>query len=134
MKANLLVATVGLALAASSTLASEAPASRAAVKAEYQQALHAGKLHCNDWYDEMASRPARGTDETRSDVVAQARSYGALRKQLKGPLRDRSYNPYQTEILSWRSDVHTRGEMKESVLKARDQHALRPAGEAAEIG
>jgi len=103
---------------------------RAQVNAEFKQARAAGQLHRNDWSDELASRPAPGTDETRKDVVAQARAYGALRKQLKGPLRDRSYNPYQVEILAWRSDLHTRSEIKSEERMARAEGLLVPAGEA----
>jgi len=120
--AMLALASVGVAHAQAVT--------RAQVTAEYKQARINGQLHRNDWYDELASRPAAGTDETRSDVIAKARSYSALRKQLKGPLRDRSYNPYQTDIFSWRSDLHTRGEIKSEERTARAEGLLVPAGEA----
>ena len=130
MKANLVVATIGLALAASSTLASEAPASRAAVKAEFQQAQHAGKLHCTDYYDELASRPAPGTQTTRPEVVARLKAPRDPR--LVGPLRSGTYNPFGTDLM--RTPIYTRTEIKEDVLRARAQHALHPAGEAAEIG
>jgi hypothetical protein len=103
---------------------------RAQVNAEFKTARAAGQLHRNDWYDELAARPAPGTDETRTDVIAKARAARTARGQLKGPLRDRSYNPWQVEIFTWRSDLYARSEIRNEELTARAEHLLVPAGEA----
>jgi len=127
------IATLVTLAAAGLAHAQGAPAAattRAAVIADFQQARAAGQLHRSDWYDEVAARPTPGSDETRKDVTAQARDARALRAKLPGPLRDRSYNPYQVEILAWRSDLHSRAEIRSEERMARAEGLLVPAGEA----
>ena len=103
---------------------------RAQVTAEFKNARVAGQLHRSDWYDELASRATAGSDETRKDVIGQARTAAKARAKLQGPMRNRNYNVYQTEIFAWRSDLHTRAEIKGEELAARTEHLLVPAGEA----
>jgi hypothetical protein len=129
MKIRLHTIAAVLALAGFGAVNAES-VTRAQVTVEFKQARAAGQLHRNDWYDELAARPAPGSDETRTDVIDQARAARARRAKLKGPLRDRSYNPYQTEIFSWRSDLHTRTEIRSEELAARAEGLLVPAGEA----
>jgi hypothetical protein len=127
MNAKLLfAATMGLALASSLALADEAPSTRAAVIADYQQAAQAGTLHRNDYADELAARPAPGAQLTREQVIT---SLAAPRDpRLVGPLRSRSYNQFGTDLM--RAPIYTRADVKAEVLEARAEHALRPAGEA----
>jgi len=122
----LFTATVGLALASSCALADEAPATRAAVIADYQQAAHNGTLHRTDYDDELAARPAAGSSVGRDQVVAALKAPADPR--LVGPMRSRNYNPYGTEIL--RAPAVSRAEVKSEVLEARAEGTLRPAGEA----
>ena len=127
MNTKLLYATtVGLALASSCALADEAPLSRAGVIAEYQQAARSGKLHRTDWDDELASRPVAGSSVARDQVVAALKAPADPR--LVGPLRNKTYNGYGTEIL--RAPAVSRAEVKSQVLEARADGTLRPAGEA----
>ena len=127
---HILAATMGLALASSLSLAEEAPVTRAAVIADYQQAARAGQLHRNDYADELASRPPQGSSQVaREQVVAQLKSPTDAR--LVGPLRNRTYNPFGTELMQ--DPIYTRAEVKADVLQARSEHALRPAGEAGDL-
>jgi len=127
MNTKLLYATtLGLALASSWALADEAPPSRASVNAEYQQAARSGTLHRTDWDDELASRPAAGSSVARDQVVAALKA--PADPKLVGPLRNKTYNGYGTEIM--RAPAVSRAEVKSQVLDARADGTLRPAGEA----
>jgi hypothetical protein len=130
MNTKLLFATT-MALAAASTcaLADQAPVSRAAVTADTQQAARAGKLHRTDYDDELAARPAPGSQTTRKDVVAKLKAPRDAR--IVGPLRSGSYNPWGTETM--RDPIYARAEVKAEVLEARAEHTLRPAGEAGDL-
>ena len=121
--------SIGLAAASSWALADETPVTRAAVIAEYQQAARAGKLHRTDWDDELAARPASGSQVTREQVVAGLKS--PTDPRLVGPLRSRTYNPFGTELMG--DPVYTRDEVKAAVLQARAENTLRPAGEAGDV-
>jgi hypothetical protein len=130
MNAKFLFATtVGLALASSWALADDAATTRAAVIAETQQAARAGKLHRTDYDDELASRPAPGSNASREEVVATLKARADAR--LVGPLRSRNYNPYGTETM--RAPIYNRADVKADVLEARAAHTLRPAGEAGDL-
>ena len=131
MNAKLLVATtMGLALASSLALADEAPsATRAAVIADYQQAARAGRLHRNDYDDELASRPAPQSQVERTQVLAKLKA--PTDPRLVGPLRSRTYNQYGTELMH--DPIHTRAEVRADVLEARAEHTLRPPGEAGDV-
>ena len=127
MHAKLLfLSTIGLAVASPWALADETPVTRSAVIADYQQAARAGKLHRTDWDDELAARPASGSQITREQVVAGLKS--PTDPRLVGPLRSRTYNPFGTELMG--DPVYTRDEVKAGVLQARAENTLRPAGEA----
>ena len=130
MNAKLLFATtMGLALACSFSLAEESTITRAAVIADYQQAARAGQLHRNDYADELASRPPQGSQVAREEVVAKLKS--PTDPRLVGPLRNRTYNPFGTELMQ--DPIYSRAEVKADVLQARSEHALRPAGEAGDL-
>ena len=107
---------------------------RAEVKAEVMQARAAGQLvpagSLSPEDRTYAQQVAAQSATTRTDVVETARAARSARAKLKGPLRDRTYNPWQTEVFGWRSDLHTRGEVKGEVMNARVEHALVPAGES----
>ena len=130
MNAKLLISTsMGLALASSLALAEEAPITRAAVITDYQQAARAGQLHRNDYADELASRPPQGSHVMRERVVAELKS--PTDPRLVGPLRNRTYNQFGTELMD--NPIYTRAEVKADVLQARSEHALRPAGESDDL-
>jgi len=134
MNAKILYAvTVALAAAGSTcALADEAaPVTRASVIADYQQAARAGTLHRTDWSDELAARPHITEARPRDAVVADMEAAKADRRRLSGPLRDRSYNPYGTEILN--KSTLARDDVKAEVLEARAEGTLRPAGEQDEV-
>ena len=124
----LFATTLGLALASSWALADEGT-TRAAVKADTQQAARAGKLHRTDYDDDLASRPAPGSSVSREQVVAALKTPTDAR--LVGPLRSRNYNPYGTETM--RQPIYNRADVKADVLEARAAHTLRPAGEAGDL-
>ena len=127
MNAKLLFATtMGLALASTLALADDAPVTRAAVIADYQQAAGAGQLHRNDYADELASRPAPESEAARAQVLAALKAPRDPR--LVGPLRNRSYNQFGTDLM--REPIYSRADVKVDVLQARTEHTLRPAGEA----
>ena len=130
MNAKLLyAATLGLALASSLALADEAPITRAAVIADFQQAARAGQLHRNDYADELASRPPLESQVPRAQVLAELMAPRDPR--LVGPLRNRSYNQFGTELM--REPIYSRADVKADVLQARAEHTLRPAGEAGDL-
>jgi hypothetical protein len=131
MNAKFLFATtMGLAFASSLALADEAPTTtRAAVIADYQQAARAGQLHHNEYADELASRPAPGSQVTRAQVLAALKT--ASDPRLVGPLRSRTYNQFGTELM--RGPIYSRADVKADVLEARAEHTLRPAGEAGDL-
>ena len=130
MNAKLLISTMmGVALAGSLARADEAPITRAAVIADYQQAARAGQLHRNDYADELASRPPQGSQVARDQVVAELKS--PTDPRLVGPLRNRTYNQFGTELM--RAPIYSRAEVKADVLEARSEHALRPAGESGDL-
>ena len=130
MNAKLLFATtMGLALASSLALAEEAPVTRAAVIADYQQAARAGQLHRNDYFDELASRPAPESQVPRAQVLAELKAPRDPR--LIGPLLSRNYNQFGTELM--REPIYSRADVKADVLQARAEHTLRPAGEAGDL-
>ena len=118
--------TLGLALASPWAAADGASPSRAAVIAEYQQAVHHGTLHRSDWDDELASRPVAGSSVARDQVIAALKAPRDPR--VLGPLSSKTYNPYGAEIL--RTPSVSRAEVKSEVLEARADGTLRPAGEA----
>lgn len=127
MNAKLLFATtMVLALASALALADEAPITRAAVIADYQQAARAGQLHRNDYADELASRPAPESQVARAEVLAKLTA--PTDPRLVGPLRSRSYNQFGTDLM--REPIYSRADIKADVLQARTEHTLRPAGEA----
>ena len=130
MNAKLLFATtMVLALASSLALADEAPITRAAVIADYQQAARAGQLHRNDYYDELVSRPAPESQVARAQVLAELKAPRDPR--LVGPLLNRNYNQFGTELM--REPIYSRADVKADVLQARIEHTLRPAGEAGDL-
>ena len=127
---NLIAAVLTLASvgAVQAQVFDDAPATRAAVRTDFQKARASGQLHRTDWFDEVASRAPTGSTQTRSDVKAQYQTAVAARQALPGPLKSRNYNPYGAEIL--KPDVATRAEVRSEVLTARAASALQPAGEA----
>jgi hypothetical protein len=122
-------ATMALAVASTCALAQEASVSRAAVIADYQQAARAGKLHRTDYDDELAARPAPGSQATREAVIAKLKAPRDAR--IVGPLRSGTYNPFGTETM--RAPIYARTEVKAEVLEARAEHTLRPAGAAGDL-
>jgi hypothetical protein len=132
MKPRIHVIAAVLTLASASVVqaqvAQDAPATRAAVIADFQKARASGQLHRTDLYDELASRAPAGSTQIRTDVKAQYRTAVVARQALPGPLRSRNYNPYGAEIL--KPTVAMRADVKNEVLAARADHTLQPAGEA----
>jgi hypothetical protein len=130
MNAKFLFATtMGLALASSLALADEAPITRAAVIADYQQAARAGQLHRGEYADELASRAAPGSQVPRAQVLAELKTPRDPR--LIGPLLSRNYNQFGTETM--REPIYSRADVKADVLQARAEHTLRPAGESGDL-
>ena len=124
----LFAAMMGLALVGPVARADEAPVASAAVTADVRNAPGAARLHHTDYDDELAARPAPGPQALRDDVRAALKV--PADRRLVGPLRSKTYNPYGTELM--RESSSSRAEVRSQVLEARAEHALRPAGEAAE--
>ena len=111
----LFAGTVALALVSSLALAQEAqPLSRAQVFAEYSRAAADGTLHRTD-YDDVARGSAAASTRTRADVVA-AMAAARNANTLVGPMRNRTYNAYGTEML--RPSTVTRKEVDTQVAGA----------------
>jgi len=130
MNAKILYAvTVAVAVTGSTCALAgdEAPVTRASVVADYQQAVRAGTVHRTDWDDELAARPNIAEPRSRDAVLADMAAYRADRRRLLGPLRDRSYNSYGTDIFN--KSTLARTDVKAEVLEARTEGTLRPAGE-----
>jgi hypothetical protein len=130
MNAKILYAvTVAVAVTGSTCAVADdaVPVTRASIVNDYQQAARAGTLHRTDWDDELAARPHIAEPRTREAVLADMGAYRADRRRLLGPLRDRSYNSYGTDIFD--KSTLARTDVKAEVLEARTEGTLRPAGE-----
>jgi len=116
----LFAATIAVSLVSTLALADEvtqaAPPSRAQVQAELNQAIATHTLQRTDYDATPNVVTATTSDRTRADVVADIGAAKAARKSLVGPFRDRSYNPYGTDLFA-RSTL-SRGEVKTEVLQA----------------
>lgn len=112
----LFAATIAVSLASTLALADEAPLTRAQVQADLNQAIATRTLQRTDYDATPNTVGATASDRTRSDVATDLAAYKTARKALLGPLKDRSYNPYGTEIFA-RSTL-SRGEVKAEVQEA----------------
>jgi hypothetical protein len=123
MNAKLLFSgTLALALASTFALADEAkPLSRADVIADYQNASANGTLRKND-YDYDAHDLAPLSSRTRDEVIAELAAARAG-NTLVGPLRNRSYNQFGTELL--RTSTLARAQVKADVVTAMRDGTLR---------
>ena len=123
MNAKLLfVSTVVLALASTYAMADDSrPLTRAQVIADYQQAASNGTLRKTD-YDVDAHEYGKASTQTRAKVLAEMDS-ARKANTLVGPLRNRTYNPYGSDML--RPSSMTREEVKASVLAAMRDGTLR---------
>ncbi|MES1163588.1 MAG: hypothetical protein ABUL50_11060, partial [Rhizobacter sp.] len=109
-------ATVAVSLVSTLAMADEGQLTRAQVQADLNQAIATHTLQRTD-YDATPNNVVASTSNvTRSDVATDLAAYKSARKALVGPLKDRSYNPYGTEILA--HSTLTRGEVKTEVLQA----------------
>ncbi len=95
----LFAATIAVSLVSTLALADEAPLTRAAVKADLNQAIATHTLQRTD-YDTPSYAVVPNSDRTRADVVADLGAAKAARKSLVGPDTNRTYNPYGTEVLA----------------------------------
>ena len=111
----LYAATVALSLLSTLALADEAPLTRTQVNAEVRQAMANGTLRRTD-YDDVAVTPVAASAKTRADVAVELAEAKSARKALIGPLKDRSYNPFGTEVL--KTSTLARAEVKAEVLQA----------------
>jgi len=112
----LFAATIAISLASTLALADEAPLTRAQVQADLNQAIATRTLQRTDYDATPNTVAATPSDRTRADVAADLAANKTARKALLGPLKDRSYNPYGTEIFA-RSTL-SRGEVKAEVQQA----------------
>lgn len=118
----LFAATIAVSLASTLALADEAPLTRAQVQADLNQAIASHTLQRTDYDATPNNVAATASERTRADVAADLAAYKTARKALVGPLKDRSYNPYGTDILA-RSTL-TRAEVKTETLQAAAAGAL----------
>ena len=111
----LYVATVAVSLLSTLAMADEAPVTRAQVNAGVRQAIANGTLQRTD-YDSGAPAVAAASTTTRAQAYADLAEYKAGRKALRGPDRDRNYNPFGTDIL--KSSTLTHAEVNAEVKQA----------------
>jgi hypothetical protein len=123
MNARLLFAsTLAIALFSSVAFAEESrPLTRAEVLADYQHAAANGGLRKNDHdydaHDVGTASPVK-RDGVVADIAASRRA-----NTLVGPLRNRTYNPYGSELS--RPSTMTRNEVKTQVAGASRDGTLR---------
>ena len=115
----LYIATVAISLASTLALADEATAApaktRAEVRAELNAAIADHTLLRTD--PEIDARNTAGVStKPRGQVVAELAADQAARRQLKGPLANRTYNPFGTAILA--SSTLPRSEVVAEVRQA----------------
>ena len=123
MNAKLLYATtIALALASSFAWADDSrPLSRAEVVAEFNAAAANGTLRKND-YDYDAHDFVAGPTRARAHVIAEL-ARARTDRTLIGPLRNKTYNPFGTELL--RTSDLARADVRAEVLAARHDGTLR---------
>ena len=117
----LYTATVALSLLSTLALADEAPLTRTEINAEVRQAMANGTLRRTD-YDDVARRPVAVSTQTRAEVGIEMAEAKAARKALIGPLKDRSYNPFGTEVL--KTSTLARAQVKAEVVQAAAEGTL----------
>lgn len=120
----LYAATIAVSLISTLAYAQEsAPLTRAEVNAETQQAIANHTIPRTD-YDQDFYRPQTQSSQlSRSEVQAALDQDKTARKALVGPLADRKYNPYGTEILE--TSTLARSTVKQEVLEAAANGTLR---------
>ena len=111
----LYAATVALSLLSTLALADEAPLARSQVNAEVRQAMANGTLRRTD-YDDQARSPVAALTKARAEVGVEMAEAKTARKGLTGPLTNRTYNPFGTEVL--KTSTLARAEVKAEVLQA----------------
>ena len=123
MNAKLLFpATLALALASTVAYADGGkPVTRADVIAEYQRAAADGTLQRTDYDFEKAVR-VFGPARNRADVIAEAKT-AQTSNPLIGPMRNRTYNQYGTELL--RPFTNDRAEVRADVYAAMRDGTMR---------
>ena len=112
----LYAATVAVSVISTAAMADAAPATRAQVNAEVQQARVAGTQQRTD-YDSGAYRAQPVTaGATRAEVVAAIGQARADHLALVGPFADERYNPYGSQVLA--TSTLARSEVRNEVLVA----------------
>lgn len=112
----LYAATIAVSLISTLAMADQAPATRAQVRADTQQAIANGTLRHSD-YDIGSYRPQAITSNvTRSQIATELAQAKTARKALIGPDANRIYNQFGTQILE--TSTLARSEVKNEVLQA----------------
>ena len=112
----LYAATIAVSLISTLAMADEAPLTRAQVNAQTRQAIADGTLRTSDYDVGYYRAEPVNSNVARSQVVTELAQAQASRKALVGPLANRTYNPFGTQILE-RSTL-ARNDVKQEVRQA----------------